>query len=273
MAETSYPFPDQAITLAQFRAWARQAFGSRVHTGLNVTASGQTVSISAGTATVDGVCYTLDGTLNLRVSANTGSARRVYAVLELTGTAITAKLVYGPGGGGAKTDWKQEQAGTWQMPLAWVMQAAGAANVTGSATSVAQRQAAGGYSHTAMNENSWGIKRGGVTPFGDWTEIQAGERGLVLVWINTNVYVGTDNVAASIGVTTDGKTFHSNSETRHEMRLWGTSAFRVTSNLSDLAVIQSAPGAAVRFKPAILVEATSNGDVTISGITMNAIGL
>ena len=33
MAETSYPYPDQAITLAQFRAWARQAFGSRVRPG------------------------------------------------------------------------------------------------------------------------------------------------------------------------------------------------------------------------------------------------
>lgn len=272
MAETSYPFPDQAITLAQFRAWARQAFGSRVHTGLNVTASGQTVSISAGTATVDGVCYTLDGTLNLSVSANTGSARRVYAVLELTGTAITAKLAYGPGGGGAKTDWTQDQAGTWQMPLAWVMQAAGAANVTGSATSVAQRQVTGGISTGGFTEQKNRTYTGQFWTPSDWVTTQAGERGLLLVHTNWCILPGGNNIAVGMGPTLNGSTFASGF-TRAELRGNTDITLSLTFNESCLHVIQSTPGTQVRWKPAITIEKNSNGGIEIHDMHYTAIGL
>ncbi len=273
MAETSYPFEGNPVTLAEFRAWARQAFGSRVHTGLNVTASGQTVSISAGTATVDGVCYVNDGALTLNVPANTGSARRVYAALVLnpTGKTIRAQVITGPAGGGAPT-WTQSATGVWQMPLAWVTQPANSTTVSGSVTSVANRQVAGGISTGGFTEQKNHTYTGEFWTPSDWVTTQAGERGLLLVHTNWCILPGGNNIAVGMGPTLNGSTFASGF-TRAELRGNTDITLSLTFDESCLHVIQSTPGTQVRWKPAIVTEKNSNGGIEIHDMHYTAIGL
>lgn len=140
MTQSAWPFSGQTVSEAQFRAWARQAFGSRVHHGLTVTTSttGRQLTVSAGLATVDGCAYLSDATVTLNVDANTtGTTRRVYAVLRLNPAAtpqIQLVTVNGPAGGGAAT-FTQTDTGIYEFPLAYATVTAGQSGGWSSATS------------------------------------------------------------------------------------------------------------------------------------------
>ena len=139
MTQNAWPFTGQTITMAQFRAWSRVAQGSRVWSGLSVTAdtSGRNLIVTAGTATVDGCMFTSDATTTLAVPANTtGTMRRAYAMLTLDDSAtpqIQLGVKLGPAGGGAAS-FTQTESGVYELPLAYATLASGAASFAGSGT-------------------------------------------------------------------------------------------------------------------------------------------
>jgi hypothetical protein len=142
MTQSAWPFSGQTVSEAQFRAWARQAFGSRIYQGLTVSTSttGRQLTVSAGLATVDGCAYMSDSAVTLDVDANTtGQARRVYAVLRLDPTAtpqIQLATVNGPAGGGAAS-FTQTDTGVYEFPLGYATVTAGQSGGWSSATSAA----------------------------------------------------------------------------------------------------------------------------------------
>lgn len=140
MTQSAWPFSGQTVSEAQFRAWARQAFGSRVYQGLSVATSttGRQLTVTAGLAVVDGCAFMSDSTVTLDVDANTtGLARRVYAVLRLDPQAtprIQLVAVNGPAGGG-EASFTQTDTGVYELPLAYATVTAGQAGGWSSSTS------------------------------------------------------------------------------------------------------------------------------------------
>jgi hypothetical protein len=142
MTQSAWPFSGQTVSEAQFRAWARQAFGSTVYQGLTVSTrtTGRQLTVTAGLATVDGCAYMSDSTVTLNVDANTtGQPRRVYAALRLdpsTTPKIQLVTVNGPAGGGAAT-FTQTDTGVYEFPLAYATVTAGQSGGWSSSTSSA----------------------------------------------------------------------------------------------------------------------------------------
>ncbi|MEE8725553.1 MAG: hypothetical protein SOH95_05525 [Bifidobacterium crudilactis] len=164
MTQSAWPFSGQTVSEAQFRAWARQAFGSSVYQGLTVTASttGRQLQVTAGLAVVDGCAYMSDSTVTLDVDANTtGLARRVYAVLRLDPQAtprIQLVSVNGPAGGG-EASFTQTDTGIYEFPLAYVTvtagQAGGWSSSTSAVTTVAVPSNRNGVVATATDGNGF----------------------------------------------------------------------------------------------------------------------
>lgn len=175
MTQSAWPFSGQTVSETQFRAWARQAFGSRIYQGLTVSTSttGRQLTVGAGLATVDGCAYMSDSTVTLDVDANTtGQARRVYAVLRLDPTAtpqIQLATVNGPAGGGAAT-FTQTDTGVYEFPLAYATVTAGQSGGWSSATSSAVMLALPVDVSTLAQLNAWNAEEGRVAHLTDGTE-------------------------------------------------------------------------------------------------------
>lgn len=208
MAQTSYPFTGQSISETQYRALARTYAGDRIHSGLDVTVSGTTISVGAGMATVDGTAYVLDTQTTLTATANTtGASRRVYAILRMaaSGDNRTAlAIAYGPRGGGAYTPVRDE-TGVWEMPLGYSTQASGASSLSGW-TYVAARDdvaAPALAASTALYDDGYALNRGAITTGASCTGT-FGPMGVILwVW-DCDLYMGSDNIAVVSTVSAPG---------------------------------------------------------------------
>lgn len=172
MTQSAWPFSGQTVSEAQFRAWARQAFGSRIYQGLTVSTSttGRQLTVGAGLAIVDGCAYMSDATVTLDVDANTtGQSRRVYAVLRLDPTStpqIQLVTVNGPAGGGAAT-FTQTDTGIYEFPLAYATVTAGQAGGWSSATSGAVMLARAQSAKAELQTGTLGVVRNGIAG-GSW---------------------------------------------------------------------------------------------------------
>lgn len=161
MTQSAWPVSGKTVSEAQFRAWARQAFGTRIYQGLTVSTSttGRQLTVSAGLATVDGCAYMSDSAVTLDVDANTtGQARRVYAVLRLDPTAdpmIQLATVNGPAGGGAAS-FTQTDTGVYEFPLGYATVTAGQSGGWSSATSAVTMIAAPSTQQASIAQSiSW----------------------------------------------------------------------------------------------------------------------
>lgn len=172
MTQSAWPFSGQTVSEAQFRAWARQAFGSAIYQGLQVSTSttGRQLTVGPGLATVDGCAYMSDSTVTLDVDANTtGLSRRVYVVLRLDPAAtprIQLVTVNGPAGGGPAS-FTQTETGVYEYPLAYAIVTAGQTGGWSSSTSSAESVQASGRQGGMITEtgfvNNWTGNFGNVS--------------------------------------------------------------------------------------------------------------
>lgn len=141
MAEFSAPFDGSPIaTQLQWSRAARRWGLDGVHaldassSALKVTGSGTTtVSVAPGMAFVNGFYYHLDAAKNLTVPANAGGAARIdYVVLRADMTAKSVTAQYKTGGTTAPT-LTQDEAGTWEIPIAQCTVAASSSVVPAAA--------------------------------------------------------------------------------------------------------------------------------------------
>ncbi|MYS68958.1 hypothetical protein GTY88_00685 [Streptomyces sp. SID5926] len=138
MAEFSAPFTGSPITTQlQWSRMVRRGILDGVHaddsssTALKVTASGTTtVTVTPGSATVNGFFYNLDAAKNLDVVANAGGAARIdYVVLRADQAAKKVTAEYKTGGTTAPT-LTQDEEGVWEIPIAQCTVGAGSSVVT-----------------------------------------------------------------------------------------------------------------------------------------------
>lgn len=146
MAETSYPFEtSQVTTELQWSRMARRWGLDGVHADkvsnndLKVSGSGAaTVAVAPGSAHVNGFYYNLDATKTLNVPTNAGGTPRVDLVVlraDQSANKVTAEYKTG---GTVAPDLTQDEAGTWEIPVAQCTIAAGSSVVT--AANVADRR-------------------------------------------------------------------------------------------------------------------------------------
>lgn len=271
MSETGYPFQGQTVTDSMFRAWAAQFAGSRIGSGLTVTASGTTVTLAPGTAIVNGCGYVLDAPLALAAPANTGGARRLWVRLKLDPTAqsVTAGLVAGTGT--TEPAWQRTTGGVWEEPIAYVAQAAGSSTV-GSVTDVAPRGGSTGGVYTGGETNLTVSTGSGQlwTPAGDYCECVSGLGGRVIVQTSWLVYLGGSNVAVDLSCT----------DPAGVTRLAGGARVQTTDGVARTyaatatnILTATRPGARVRWKPCCYIEPLSNGGAGIAGYQVTAYGI
>ncbi|MFD8545664.1 hypothetical protein [Streptomyces sp. NPDC059649] len=138
MTEFSAPFDgSQIATELQWSRMARRWGLDGVHadspssTDLKVTGNGTgNVSLAPGSAYVNGFFYRNDAAMNIPVTANAGGSARVdLVVLRADPSANAVNAVYKTGGAVAPT-LTQDEAGTWEIPLAQCTVAAGSSVVT-----------------------------------------------------------------------------------------------------------------------------------------------
>ena len=137
MAEASWPFYGAETNEAQFSKWASTLVESGIASGMAVTAgSVMQVLVGIGSGIVRGVFYennTAAKALAIGAAPAAGLTRRDYIVLRLDQTAntITAAVRAGTanGSGGALPTLTQNDT-TWEIAIAIVTVASGAASVT-----------------------------------------------------------------------------------------------------------------------------------------------
>ncbi len=143
MAQDAYPVPGRAVTLPEFRAYAR-SYAAEVTTGLEVFAdsTGRHVKVRPGSSTVDGVFFTSTAIETLAIEPNTsGNTRIDSVVLRLDPAAspvVQLKVKPGvPAASPAGPALERDPAGVWEVQRGAVHVPPGA--VTISAEQVVNR--------------------------------------------------------------------------------------------------------------------------------------
>lgn len=205
MTQNAWPFTGQTITMAQFRAWSRVTQGSRVWSGLSVTAdtSGRNLIVTAGTATVDGCMFTSDSTMTLAVPANTtGTTRRAYALLTLDDSAtpkIQLGVKLGPAGGG-DASFTQTESGVYELPLAYADLASGAASFANSSTTqIAPVMLDPTVVTATANSTGAQVSRGSSSGVVS-VSARAGITGRVIIMGQTSLYCASPNDAGYLRI-------------------------------------------------------------------------
>lgn len=166
MAITSYPFDEQSITESQFSALFRELQDTGVaasadSTSLKVSgdSSGMSVKVQPGFAIVRGHAVnssTIETVTIATADATQPRTDRVVLRLDPATNGITLAVVQGTPGGSTPA-LTQTDTGTYELLLADVTVAAGAANI--SAGAVADRR-----SFSGMRVNTWPTSRRPATP-------------------------------------------------------------------------------------------------------------
>jgi hypothetical protein len=125
VAENSWPFYGSETTEAQFSKWARNFARNGIISGLNITpGAGMQISVSSGSAIVQGLFYENTTSLTRAIATAPGSGSRVdKVVLRLDQTANTITVA-------VTSAALVQNDSTWEFEIGTVTVTAGAASVT-----------------------------------------------------------------------------------------------------------------------------------------------
>lgn len=139
MAQSAWPFGDQSVTDEQFRRWAREFAGSRVCSGLSVSANstGMTVQVASGTAIVQGCAFLNSSSQAVTIQPNAASQPRVDTVVARLDYTLSPQIqlvvVQGvPNANPSAPALSQTDVGIFDLPLADVRVPAAAVTIAGT---------------------------------------------------------------------------------------------------------------------------------------------